>query len=422
MGSTSDQESRRGRLLTFSVDVSPLKTSRPYRYLLIGQVVSLIGTQMRYVAVSWQVFTVTGSSAAVGLLGLAEVIPLLLFTPLAGLLADSADRKRIMVHAQATSMGASLGLFGVSLMSEPPLWSIYALTTLAATFDALDRPARTAVIPSLVGPSKIASALALRQVSFQISQIIGPALGGIAIASLSIASVYAVDAASFVASLMALRAVPRSAVTARKQKASELVREGLKFSLGRPLIRSTFAIDLIAMIFGMPRAVFPSLAADVFDIGARGVGVLYAAPSFGALLGALLSGWVNAVQRFGRAIFLIVTVWGLAITLAGLSAFSLPLMLFFLAVAGAADVLSAVFRGTVVQEATPDHLRGRVTSVNMLVVVGGPRLGDFEAGIAASILGPVGSIVSGGLACLAGTGVLWTRATRLREYRRERRH
>lgn len=417
----NDREGARvGRFRAFAVDLTPVRSSAAYRSLLGGQIVSLIGTQMRYVAVAWQVYSITGSSLAVGLLGLAELLPLLILSVFAGVLADARDRKRIMMVSQCASLLVALALLGVSLFDRPSLWALYALTVAGASFDALDKPARTAIIPSLVGPENIAAAFALRQLTFQISQVVGPAIGGLLIGSFSLSTVYAVDAATFVLSIASLRALAYAGSSGSGAKTTELIAEGWRFSMGRPLIRSVFAIDLIAMVFGMPRAVFPALAQNTFGIGVTGLGFLYAAPAVGALLGALWSGWVTRVTRFGRAIFLAVVVWGVAIALSGLVLFSLVATLVLLAIAGAADVTSAVLRGTLVQEATPDPLRGRVTAINTLVVAGGPRLGDLEAGLAASILGPAGSVVFGGLACLAGTGVLAVRAKELRAYVRRR--
>jgi len=324
-----------------------------------------------------------------------------------------------MAWSQSAAMLISVLLFLLALSDDPSLWMIYALTALGASADTLDRPARTAIIPSLVGTEKIPAAMALRQLTFQLSNVAGPAFGGLAIASFSIAAVYAIDAATFVASLASLWAVPRMLPASERKSARGLVREGLKASIGRPLIRSVFMVDLVAMVFGMPRAVFPALA-ESLGIGARGAGLLYAAPSVGALFGALFSGWVDRIRRYGRAIFFVVAIWGGAITFAGIFAFSLPLLLLFLAVAGAADVLSAVFRGTLVQEATPDHLRGRVTAVNMLVFAGGPRAGDVEAGLVAAAIGARGSIVVGGVLCLAGLGLLALFETELRDFVRPR--
>lgn len=410
---------RRRSLSSITIDLSLMRESRPFRALIAGQIASLIGTQMRYVAMAWQVYLITGSSAAVGMLGLAEVIPMVVVSVFAGPMADVRDRKQIMFWSQAASMVVSATLAMVAMADRPALWSLYALTALGATFDAFDKPARTALIPRLVGPERIASAMALKQISFQVALVIGPALGGLAVAGLSLSAVYAIDTVTFVAALLSLRAVPSFGPSGERGPALTLVREGLKFSIGRPLIRSVFLVDLTAMIFGMPRAVFPALARG-FGIGASGLGILYSAPALGALLGASLSGWVGRIGRHGTAIFIAAAAWGASIAAAGLFGGSFALLLFFLSLAGAADVFSAVFRGTLVQEATPDEFRGRVTAANTLVVTGGPRLGDIEAGLAASLFGARNSVIVGGVACLVGTGILYLTSPDLRHYARKR--
>lgn len=401
------------------LDISPLRESIPYRALWLGQIVSLLGTQMRIVAVSYQVFELTDSTVAVGLIGLVEVIPLIVFSIIGGALADRMDRRVLMAAMQVGLMLTALGLTVASMQEEPSLFAIYALSGLAAVFQAVDRPARSAIIPALVSMEKLPAALALRQVVFQLTMIVGPFIGGVLIASFGgeVAPVYGVDTVSFTAALLALRWVPTSKPRGvADQTPFESVREGLSFALRTPLIFSILAIDLIAMIFGMPRAAFPELAEHTFNMSAAGLGLLYAAPSVGALLAALSSGWVKRIDRHGRAVIVAVAVWGVAIALAGLSVFWLPLTLFFLAVGGAADVISAIFRGTILNQNTPDALRGRVNSVNLMVVTGGPRLGDLEAGLAAGVLGAPGSVVFGGLACLAGTGLLAWRIPQLDRY------
>jgi MFS family permease len=398
---------RLGSARSLALDISPLRESPAYRALWLGQLVSLIGTNMRYVAVPWHVFQLTGSTVAVGLIGLAEVVPLIVFSIIGGAVADRVDRRALIARMQIGLMASSLALAAVALAERPPLILIYGLTAAASAFTAFDRPARSAMIPSLVAPGKLPSAMALRQVLFQVTQITGPAIGGALIAAFSVAWVYCLDAVTFVAALVALRWVP-SLPPAGITEASgiESIREGLRFSFRTPVILSCLVIDLVAMIFGMPRAVFPALADRTFDLGAAGVGLLYSAPAAGALLGALTTGWVGRVRRQGVAVLIAVTAWGAFITGAGLSLFSLPLTLLFLALAGASDVVSAVFRGTIVQEATPDALRGRVSAVNIMVVTGGPRVGDIEAGLVAGAFGAPASIVIGGAACLAGTAVV----------------
>ena len=409
---------RFGSARALALDISPLRDSVPYRALWIGQIVSLLGSQIRYLAVPYQVFQITGSVLAVGLIGLVEVVPLILFSILGGAWADRTDRRALVAKTQVALMITSLGLAAVSFSGTPSLPAIYLLTATASVFSAVDRPARSAMIPSLVAPGKMAAAMALRQVVFQVTQIVGPLLGGLLIAAFDISWAYVVDAFTFVGAMVALRWVPPSPPEGMTgQGPLESVREGLRFSFRTPLILSVFAIDLVAMIFGMPRAVFPALAERTFDGGAGTLSLLYAAPSIGALLGALTSGWVARVRRQGLAVLVSVTLWGAAITLAGLSLFSLLLTMTFLAFAGAADVVSAVFRGTMLQENTPDHLRGRVTAVNLMVVTGGPRLGDVEAGIAASLVGAPASVILGGAICLLGTAGVAAAFPSLRAYR-----
>ncbi len=264
--------------------------------------------------------------------------------------------------------------------------------------------------------------MALTQVAFHTTHIAGPALGGAVIAVFGGPGwVNAADALTFVAALIALRWLPRGAphlkvADADNRVTLKSIADGLSYAFRTPLILSIFLIDLVAMIFGMPRAVFPQLAAETFTYGAAGLGLLYAAPSAGALIGALTTGWVGRVKRQGVSVLVAVAVWGAAVALAGLSLFSLALTFFFLAIAGAADVVSAVFRGTMLLETTPAHLRGRVNALNLMVVTGGPRLGDVEAGLVAGAIGAGPSVVVGGVACLVGTVSVAAGFKQLREH------
>jgi Transmembrane secretion effector len=387
--------------------MSLLKDSVPFRALWIGQIVALTGTQMRIVAVPWQVFQLTDSTVAVGLIGLVEVVPLILFSIWAGAIADRMDRRKMLWRTQSGLIVTSLALAAVSVQESPSVTLIYVLTALSSALSALERPAFTSMIPAIAGEDRLTQATALRQVVFQTTQIVGPMLGGLMIAAFDISWVYVIDAATFIGANLALRWVP-PAIPVNRSDASQLdlIKEGLGFAFRTPLILSIFLIDLVAMVFGMPRAVFPALAERVFEIGPGGVGLLYSAPSLGALLAALTAGWVNRVRRQGRAVIVAVAIWGGAITLAGLCLFSLPLTLIFLAVAGGADVISAIFRGAMLQAATPDPLLGRVSAANLMVVTGGPRLGDLEAGLVAGVAGAPASVVIGGIACLLGTAAV----------------
>jgi MFS family permease len=391
-----------------ALDVSPLAQSTSYRALWIGELISRAGSQMRIVAIPWQVFELTNSTVAVGVIGMVEIVPLIVFSIWGGVIADRMDRRKMLARTEMGLLLTSLVLAVVSFGDRPNLAAIYALAGLSSGLSALDRPARTAMIPALVPPEQLTSAIALSQVVFQTTSILAPALGGALIALLSgVAWIYVIDALTFAGALVALLWVP-PAIPDRGADVSQLasIVEGLRWTFRNQLIMSIFVIDLVAMIFGMPRAVFPALAEHTFDAGPAGAGLLYAAPSVGALIAALASGWVRHVRRAGRAVIVAVAAWGASITLAGVALFSFALTLFFLALAGAADVVSAVFRGTMLQRTTPDSLRGRVTAANIMVVTGGPALGDIEAGFLAGVVGAPASVVIGGIACLLGTGIV----------------
>jgi predicted MFS family arabinose efflux permease len=262
--------------------------------------------------------------------------------------------------------------------------------------------------------------MALNQVLFNGAMVVGPAIAGLLIAHFGLAWAYAADLISFGAALVAawlLRPMPPSRDEASRPSGWQDVKDGFAYLKGRSVLISTFVIDLIAMIFGMPRALFPVLALTVFHMGPQAVGLLYAAPAVGAVIGALTTGWVGRVRRQGLAVIWAVAGWGAAITLFGLSGALFEPALIFLAVAGAADVISAVFRGTILQSSVPDALRGRLSAIHIMVVTGGPRLGDFEAGLVASLVSPWFAVVSGGLACIAGVGILAAMAPSFVRYR-----
>ncbi|MEA2609141.1 MAG: hypothetical protein QOJ75_1384 [Chloroflexota bacterium] len=390
-------------LRRFLLDTGPLRKDRDYRWLWSGQVISGMGNQVTRVALPFQVYVLTGSTLAIGALTLVQLIPILLFALGAGSLADAVDRRRLLMITQTGLAACSLALVLLALGGNPPLPAIFAVAFLAAGLGAVDQPTRASSIPRLVAPERLQAAIALNQLNFQTASIVGPAAGGLLIATVGIAGAYAADVITFTASLIALlaiRPIPPMSDAARPGLAA--IAEGLRFARERRAILGSFVIDLDAMIFGMPTSLFPVLALDVFKTGPAGFGLLAAAPAVGAFLGALLSGWVSSVTRTGRAVVVAVVGWGLAITAFGLVTFSFPLALLFLALAGTADVFSAVFRSTIVQMETPDALRGRVMSIHGLVVTGGPRLGDMEAAGVAALVGPQAAVVSGGILCLLG--------------------
>jgi len=396
-----------GRVRGIFLDTTPLRRDRDYRWLWSGQVVNGIGNQVTRIALPYQVYVLTGSTLAIAALTVFQLVPILLFALGAGSLADAVDRRKLLMATQVGLAACSLALVLLALSGEPPVWTLFFVAFFAAGFSAVDQPARSSSIPRLVPPERLPSAIALNQLNFQMASIVGPAIGGLLIATVGLAGAYAVDLVSFIASgaaLLAIAPIPPLGVVVRP--GLDAIREGLAFTRRRRAILGSFVIDLNAMIFGMPTSLFPVLALDVFQTGAAGFGLMAAAPAAGAFVGALFSGWVKNVQRIGLAILAAVAAWGLAITAFGLVTVAFPLALLFLALAGAADVFSAVFRSTLVQLETPDQLRGRVMSIHILVVTSGPRLGDIEAAVVASLTTPQFAVVSGGVLCVLGVGVV----------------
>lgn len=387
-------------------DLSPLWRFPQFGLLWGGQLVSFAGSQLTVVAVPYQVYRLTRSSLDVGLVSLGQLFPLLLGSLLGGAVADSFDRRRLLMVTQLLMGVMSTGLALNSSRHHPALWPLFALTAVSAGLSGTDSPTRNAMISNLVDRSSYAAAFALTQILAQVGQVAGPAVAGILLARFGVSTVFWVDATTFLVSLAVVSRLrpPPSEVPPSRLRLSSLT-EGLSFLRGRPALQANFLIDINAMVFGMPRALFPAIGIASFHGGAGAVGLLYAAPGLGALVGSLLTGWIPAVARQGLAVEIAVVVWGSAVTGFGLCPW-LPGALGLLALAGAADVVSAVFRNTILQLAIPDSLRGRLSAVHIAVVTGGPRLGDMEAGLVAAAAGTEVSVVSGGLACIVGVGLL----------------
>jgi MFS family permease len=388
------------------VDVSPLRDSRQYRLLYGGQLVSVFGRQLTVVASQLQVFLLTGSSLQVGLLSIAQLGPLLACSLLGGAVADAFDRRRVLLWTQLLLAVTSVGLALNASSSAPAVWPLFVLTAVSAGVSAIDSPTRNAAIPSLVRRDQIATATALNQTQYQLALVLGPALAGVVIERVDLSVAYWIDAATFTVALATLLAMaPMVPEGGGRRAGIESIREGLAYVRTQRAVQGAFVVDVNAMVFGMPRALFPELGTQLFGGGPGTVGLLYAAPGAGALLGAVTTGWVASVRRHGLAVLVAVVVWGAAIAAFGLVTW-LPAALVLLAVAGAADVISAVFRGTILQLQVPDALRGRLSALNIAVVTGGPRLGDIEAGTVAAATSPQVSVVTGGLACVAGVAVI----------------
>lgn len=385
------------------MDTSAVRYSRDYRLLVIGGLVSGIGTQVTLVALPYQVFVLTGSSFLVGLIGLVELVPLVVVALLGGTLADRTDRRRLLLASQLVMAATSLALVIGAAAGSPPVAALYAVAAIAAGASAVDRPTRASMVPNLVGPERLRSAISFNYGLIQVAMVVGPAIGGIVIAAAGLTWAYGLDVATFVAMIAAVLAIappPRPAVVPGASFLTA-VRDGLRFAARSGELMGSFAIDILAMTFGMPRALFPALSLTVYHAGAAGVGVLYASVSAGAVVAAFSTGWMIHARRLGRIVVFAVAVWGAGIALLGLTS-TLWVGAVCLLVAGAADSVSAVCRSTILQTATPDEMRGRMSAIFTLVVAGGPRLGDVESGSVAAVTGTRFSIVSGGVACVLG--------------------
>jgi MFS family permease len=390
-----------------TVDTTPLRASRDYRLLLGGELVTGLGTQAALVALPYQLYVETRSAFLTGLLGAVELLPLMAMALLGGALADRHDRRKLLLLDQIGLVLGASALAALAYAGSPPIVVLYILGAWMAGFTAIQNVTAGSIIPNLVEPELLRPALALNYGLNTLTMVIGPAFGGLLIAAFGLGAAYTIDAISCLAifgAVWAMRAqLPKGVDLEADQPARvlESIGEGLRFVRGESALMGSFAIDLLAMTFGMPRALFPVLSVSVYHTGAGGTGLLYASVAAGATIAALSTGWLSHARRLGRIVIWAVVAWGAAIALAGV-AHSLWLAAAMLAIAGAADSVSAVCRSSINQTVTPDHLRGRMSAVFSLVVTSGPRLGDVESGSVAALASPRFSVISGGLACVVG--------------------
>lgn len=418
------QQDRGGRvrrlLRAAALDVTPLRRHRDFRLLFTGRTVSSFGNMITAVAIPYQAYALTHSPLAIGLFGIVQLIPLLTLAFVGGALADAFDRRR-MVQLTELALAALSGVLLVNaLLPHPLLWVLYVVAALMAGFDALQRPSLEALLPRLVERDELAAAGALGSLRGTFSQILGPAAAGLLIAIVGLPSTYGVDVATFVVSLIALRlmrAVPPPPDAERPSLAR--VVEGLRYAGSRPELLGTYLVDMVAMFFGMPEAIFPALAVAYAHAGsfpaATALGLLYSAPAVGAFLASATSGWTGHIHRHGMAVILAATAWGAAIACVGFVS-TLPLALLFLALAGAADMISGLFRSVIWNQTIPDALRGRLASIELVSYSSGPLLGDVEAGAVATTFTPRFSVAAGGILCVIGVGLLALALPRFRSY------
>ena len=396
------------------IDIRPLRR-RELRLLFSARGVTFLGSMVTFVAVPFQMYDLTGSTAAVGLLGVVQLVAILGLALVGGALADAYGRRRLVLLTEAALLLGSVGLAVNASLDHPSVAALYVFAAALAGLDALQRPPLDALIPRLVPEDEIAAAGALFSTEMTAVMIAGPALAGVLIAVKGAGAAYLLDAVTFVVSL-ALLARMRSTPPPEDAERPSIARvvEGLRYARSRQDLMGTYVVDFVAMVFGMPMALFPAVADDLG--GPRTLGLLYAAPSVGALVAALASGWIGRVERQGVGIAIAASVWGAGIVVFGLS-HALVLALIGLVVAGGADMVSGVFRMTLWNQTIPDRLRGRLASIEMLSYSTGPELGNAEAGLAAAVIGVPAAIVSGGLLCIASVVAATAALPGFRHYR-----
>lgn len=396
------------------VDTRPLRNTA-YRRLFLGQSVSFVGYQLTAVAVPVQMYAITDSSFWVGMLGVAGLVPLILFGLWGGAVADAIDRRTLLLISSVVVWSATGALLVQALLGLDSRWLLLALTAAQSAGFAVSGPTRSAIIPRLVPTDEVPAANTLNFTASNFGTVVGPLLAGLILAQWSYAVAYGVDAVLFTFALYAAVRLPHLPPTGeRVSPGLRAVGQGLAFIVLKPVLLMSFALDIIAMVFAMPRALFPQVADEWYG-GGEAVGWLFAAIAIGSVLAGLSSGWIGRVRRQGLALTVAVTGWGVAVAAAGLAR-NLWLVVALLAIAGAADLVSAVYRQTILQVYAPDEMRGRMQGVFTVVVAGGPRLGDLRAGATESWFGPTVSWVGGGIACVVLVALLTLAVPKLLKY------
>jgi MFS family permease len=397
------------------VDVRPLAVPA-YRRLWSGQAISNVGLGVTVVAVSQQVWELTNSSFWVGMLGLANLVPLLLFGLWGGAVADAVDRRKALIIGSLVSWGSTLFILVQAVLGLDNVYLLLAAAAISATGVAVTSPTRGAIIPRLLPVELVPAANTLNTLVFGLGAVIGPMIAGVMLAWNGFAMAYGLDAVLFTAGLYAAVRLPKLAPAGEVRPPGwRSVIEGLRYIATGPVLLMSFVVDIIAMTFAMPRALIPQAVAERFDGSAIALGWLSAAMAIGAVLGALMSGWMSRVRRQGLALTVTIAMWGLSVAASGL-AHQLWLMVMLLAVGGAADLVSSVWRQSILQLYAPDEMRGRMQGAFMVVVAGGPRIGDLRAGVTASAFGLTGAWVGGGVACAIVVVIVGLSVTRFRTY------
>lgn len=391
-------------MMSHLLDISLLKTNRDYSLLYSGQFISFIGTMITGVALPWQIYQLTESTFMVGLLSLVQLVPLLFTALLGGVFADRYNRRKLVILSEGILMLGCAILVLNANQAQPNLVIIYLVSAIMSAITGLHRPAFESMTQQLVNPKDYKAVGALASFKFSFCMIAGPAIGGILIAQYGVMLTYIIDLFTFLISIITLSLMNplKQPVIEQHPPVIKALSEGLKFAASRQELMGSYLVDFIAMIFAMPNALFPAIAQSLG--GAKTLGFLYAAPAVGSLLISCFSGWTARVKQDGKAIAIAAGFWGLAMIGFGLST-NLSLALLFLALSGAFDAVSGIFRSSLWNNVIPHDYRGRLAGIEMISYMGGPKLGDTRAGTIASFLGISTAIVSGGVLCIAGVTI-----------------
>jgi MFS family permease len=396
---------------SYLLNIGPLRQNRNFRLIALGQLISVLGSSVTLVAIPFQVYRDTHNSLMVGLTSLLQLPFLIAGSLVGGALGDRLEKRRLLLLGAAASAAVDLALALNAVGHNRHVLIVMILAALLTGVMGFSGPLRTAAIPVYLGPDDLVAGYSIMQVIFNTGAVLGPSLAGLILSFYSLSACYALDALTFAALVVTTYFVDPLPPSGSAPVAPFLraIREGFRYVRSHPIVQAVYLADLNAMFFGLPRALFPAMALTVYHGGPRTLGLLYAAPSVGAVIMALLTGWVERVRRRGRLIVGAIVLWGLAMALFGLVHF-LWCGVVALAVAGATDVISTVLRNTMLQLAISDEYRSRLSAIQIAVVTGGPRLGDAESGVVASFSSTEFSIVSGGIACIVGVVVLaWRR-------------
>jgi MFS family permease len=379
--------------------------NREYSLLIWGEAISAAGTQVMVVALAWQVFLLTHSALALGLIGLFQAIPRLIFSLVGGVFADVYDRRKMLLVIETSLAVCSLVLALTTQLHLINMVVIYVIVLVSASVSAFEFPARQAIIPALVPRDQLADAVSLGAVTMQLTFVVGAAAGGFVLAAVGLVNTYLLDVISYlvVIGVLLVMHVPSVPAEKRAQPGLAAFTDGIAFLREHPIILGVLSLDFFATFFGSPRSLLPIYAGSILHVGEQGLGILLAATAIGAVALAPLTGRINRFPRQGLGVVLAILAWGVFICLFGVTSGPLWLAVFCLAAAGAADMVSMVLRHVLIQLTTPDEFRGRIGAVNAMFVIGGPMLGQFESGVVAGFTTPQFSVISGGIACIVAT-------------------